>query len=187
MQKTDLRIQFKNLRASFSEGEITIKSIAIANQLLRLPIWDFNYFHLFLSIAKNKEVDTEPILSMLHGRDKNIVLSKSDLSTRTMQHILLTDSTTFKLNHWAIPEPVDGVFISPEMLDVVFVPLLAYDKIGHRVGYGQGFYDEFLNQCHRNTLKIGLSFFEPVDIIEDVRAGDVSLDFCVTPEQVYQF
>jgi 5-formyltetrahydrofolate cyclo-ligase len=67
------------------------------------------------------------------------------------------------------------------------VPLLAYDKHGNRVGYGKGFYDNFLSKCKPETIKIGLSFFPPEDKIDDVSENDVNLDFCVTPEGIISF
>ena len=70
---------------------------------------------------------------------------------------------------------------------MVFVPLLAYDKQGNRVGYGKGFYDNFLSKCKPETIKIGLSFFPPEEKIKDVSESDVKLDFCVTPEEVFRF
>jgi 5-formyltetrahydrofolate cyclo-ligase len=70
---------------------------------------------------------------------------------------------------------------------VVFVPLLAFDSFGNRVGYGKGFYDKFLSECHAETIKIGLSFFEPEELIADVFDNDVKLDYCVTSEHVYTF
>ena len=73
------------------------------------------------------------------------------------------------------------------MIDVVFVPLLAYDKLGNRVGYGKGFYDKFLSECKPGVVKIGLSFFEPEELIEDLFETDVKLDFCVTSERVICF
>lgn len=72
-------------------------------------------------------------------------------------------------------------------IDVVFVPLLAYDNKGNRVGYGKGFYDHFLSECREDVVKIGLSFFEPEEAIEDVSATDIRLDYCVTPMTVYNF
>jgi 5-formyltetrahydrofolate cyclo-ligase len=72
-------------------------------------------------------------------------------------------------------------------IDVVFVPLLAFDKKGHRVGYGKGFYDKFLSECKPETIKIGLSFFEPEELISDVFEDDVTLNYCVTPNGVYAF
>ena len=70
---------------------------------------------------------------------------------------------------------------------MVFVPLLALDKKGHRVGYGKGFYDAFLKDCKPDVIKIGLSFFEAEDIVDDVFKSDVKLDYCVKPENVYEF
>ena len=70
---------------------------------------------------------------------------------------------------------------------MVFIPLLAYDKTGNRVGYGKGFYDRFLAQCKPETLKIGLSFFEAENEDFITSEDDVRLDYCVTPNQVFQF
>lgn len=187
MTKKELRIQYKAFRNLLSESEIEEKSLAIANQLLQLPIWEQSYFHIFLPIVEHKEVDTEFILHLLSGKDKEIVVSGSDFGTLQMTHYLLTDNTKFRKNEYNIPEPVDGLEVPVKKIDVVFVPLLAFDKLGNRVGYGKGFYDTFLLECKPETIKIGLSFFEAEDLIDDVFEGDVKLDFCVTPNHVYKF
>lgn len=187
MTKKELRIQYKAFRNLLSESEIEEKSLAIANQLLQLPIWEQSYFHIFLPIVEHKEVDTEFILHLLSGKDKEIVVSESDFGTLQMTHYLLTDNTKFRKNEYNIPEPVDGLEVPVKKIDVVFVPLLAFDKLGNRVGYGKGFYDTFLLECKPETIKIGLSFFEAEDLIDDVFEGDVKLDFCVTPNHVYKF
>ena len=187
MLKKALRTKYKALRKELTEIEIEEKSLAIANALLPLPIWDKTYFHIFLSITEHKEVDTEFILHLLSGKDKEIIISKSDFETRKMTHFLLTDNTKIKKNEYNIPEPVDGLEVPTKKIDVVFVPLLAYDKTGHRAGYGKGFYDKFLSECKPETIKIGLSFFEPEELIDDVFENDVKLDYCVTPDRVYEF
>ena len=187
MFKKELRKKYKDLRAQLSESEIEENSLAIANQLLSLDIWDKTYFHLFLTIDELKEIDTEFILQILHGKDKEIVVSKSDFLTKKMTHYLLTDNTKFKKNEYNIPEPIDGLEVPVAKIDVVFVPLLAFDTKGHRVGYGKGFYDNFLSECKLETIKIGLSFFEAEDKIEDVFENDVVLDYCVTPTSIYKF
>ena len=61
-----------------------------------------------------------------------------------MTHFLLTDNTKIKKNQYNIPEPINGLEVPTKKIDVVFVPLLAFDKKGNRVGYGKGFYDKFL-------------------------------------------
>lgn len=185
--KKELRVHYKNLRKALSSDEIEEKSLAVANNLLQLPIWNKTYYHVFLPIEEQKEINTEYILHLLSGKDKEIVVSKSDFETRGMSHFLLTDNTKIKKNEYNIPEPVNGLPVAPEMIEVVFVPLLAFDLLGNRVGYGKGFYDKFLAECKPETIKIGLSFFEGESQIEDVFELDIKLDYCVTPEKTYSF
>ncbi|WP_111307772.1 5-formyltetrahydrofolate cyclo-ligase [Confluentibacter sediminis] len=187
MLKAELRKKYKALRSELSTDDVDHLSVSIANKLLKLPIWDASFYHTFLTIEEQKEVNTDYILNILSGKDKHIVLSKSDFETHIMTHYLLTDNTVIKKNAYNIPEPVDGIEITNNKIEVVFVPLLAFDKKGHRVGYGKGFYDKFLADCKPDTIKIGLSFFEAEDAIDDVFKGDVTLDYCVTPEGVYGF
>ncbi|MCV9927767.1 5-formyltetrahydrofolate cyclo-ligase [Flavobacterium sp. LS1R49] len=185
--KKELRLQKKILRKQFTEDQIDEMSLVIANKVLSLPIWEKTYFHVFLPIIEHKEVNTEFILHLLAGKDKEIVVSKSDFETHKMTHFLLTDNTRIKKNEYNIPEPVDGLEVPSSKIDVVFVPLLAFDTSGNRVGYGKGFYDKFLSECKPETIKIGLSFFEADIEITDVFEGDIKLDYCVTPEIVYKF
>lgn len=187
MLKKELRAKYKALRNQLSEENLEEMSLAIANKVLTLPVWEKTYFHIFLPITEHKEVNTEFILHLLSGKDKEIIISKSDFETRAMTHFLLTDNTKIKKNQYNIPEPVDGLEVPTSKIDVVFVPLLAFDKTGHRAGYGKGFYDKFLTECKPETIKIGLSFFEAEEIIEDVFENDVKLDYCVTPNEVYKF
>jgi 5-formyltetrahydrofolate cyclo-ligase len=104
-----------------------------------------------------------------------------------MQHLTITDDTTFELNPFGIPEPVDGELIPPEYFDAVLVPLLGFDESGNRVGFGKGYYDRFLTQCRTDCVIIGLSFLEAVAEIEDVDEWDIPLDYCVTPNKLYVF
>ena len=187
MLKKELRQKYKGKRQELNDAEIEEMSLAIANKVLTLPIWEKTYFHIFLPIIEKKEVNTEFILHLLAGRDKEIIISKSDFLTRNLTHFLLTDNTKIKKNEYNIPEPVDGIEVPTSKIEVVFVPLLAFDKAGNRVGYGKGFYDKFLSQCKPKTIKIGLSFFEAVENIDDVFENDVKLDYCVTPDGVYEF
>ncbi|MCA6421459.1 MAG: 5-formyltetrahydrofolate cyclo-ligase [Flavobacterium sp.] len=194
MNKKDLRKKYKELREQLSLDEIETKSLAIANRLLQLDaipngrqVWEKTYFHLFLTIEEQKEIDTEFILQILAGKDKEIVVAKSNFETLEMSHYLLTDNTKFQKSDYNIYEPVNGLEVPTSIIDVVFVPLLCYDKKGNRVGYGKGFYDKFLSKCRENVIKIGLSFFEPEEAITAVSETDIRLDYCVTPMTVYNF
>lgn len=187
MKKAELRRKYKSLRENLPEYVRQQKSIDIANLLLSMPIWHFSVFHTFLPIEKQNEVDTHHILNILQGKDKKIVVPKTNFASGNLTHFFLTENTTFRENKWGLCEPSNGIEAPIQEIDVVFVPLLAYDKNGNRVGYGKGFYDRFFNQCQHKIIKIGLSFFEPEPLIEDISPSDVAVDFCVTPHKIFSF
>lgn len=187
MDKATLRKKYTELRSKLSNDQADDFSLDIANLALKIPIWDKTNYHLFLSIVSKKEINTEYLLQILSGKDKNIILSKSDFETGLMEHILLTDNTTLKINNYGIPEPINGFKVPEKEIEVVFIPLLAFDEKGNRIGYGKGFYDRFLEQCSPDTIKIGLSFFEAEEQITELSENDIPLDYCVTPNKIYTF
>lgn len=187
MLKKELRHHYKAKRKKMTDEEIEAKSLQIANQLLKLPIWERVYYHLFLTIASQKEIQTSFILHILFGKNKEVVLSKTNFELGTLSHFLLTENTKLRTNSYDIPEPVDGLEVPENKLDVIFIPLLAFDKKGNRVGYGKGFYDRFLAKCRPDVLKIGLSLFGAVAEISDATNDDMRLDYCVTPDKIYSF
>ncbi|CAM3450235.1 5-formyltetrahydrofolate cyclo-ligase [Zobellia roscoffensis] len=187
MLKKDLRSRYKKRRDSIDNESLADSSLSIANEILKLPIWSYDYYHIFLPISENKEIDTTFILSILQGKDKNVVLPKV-VNKTTLKHYLLTDSTRLKNNEWNIPEPIDGIEVPTTKIEVVFIPLLAFDKKGNRVGYGKGFYDTFLAECPKDVIKIGLSLFSTEEeLITDVNSNDIPLNYCVTPSETYSF
>lgn len=186
MLKKILRSTYLTKRNSLTTARLSSDSISIANKLLELPIWDFDYYHLFLSITSKKEIDTSSILSVLQGKDKHVIVPKV-IDSKHLNHFLLTDNTTFILSKWGVPEPLDGIPISPQKLDVVFVPLLAFDCYGNRVGYGKGYYDKFLSECRKDVIKVGVSLFEAETKITDVHKADIKLNYCVTPDHIHSF
>ncbi len=187
MEKMKLRKKYKELRKNLSEEVIDEKSLDIANKSLELDLWDYQYYHLFLPIVKQKEIDTSYILNILQGKDKHVLVSKSDFKTNTMKHYLLTDATRFIVNEYGIPEPEDGIEIDSEKIDVVFIPLLAYDLKGNRIGYGKGFYDRFLSECKKEVIKVGLSFFDPEEKDIHINDTDVALNYCISDTNTYKY
>ena len=185
LTKSALRKSFLKKRCALSSQEHADMSFAIANNCLKLPIWHLDYYHIYLPIKAKAEIDTTLILTLLQGKDKQVILPR--IKGSELEHILLTDITKLKTNILGITEPEKGIKISPEQIDVIFLPLLAWDKSGNRLGYGKGIYDNFLSLCKTNIIKVGLSFFDPVDKIVDIRSKDVRMDFCVNPEGIKKF
>lgn len=93
----------------------------------------------------------------------------------------------FEVNSLGISEPENGAAAAPENFDLVLVPLLSFDKAGFRVGYGKGVYDKYLKQVRPDAIKVGLSYFEPLSKIDDTDEFDIPLNYCITPQGIYEF
>ena len=183
--KTFLRSHFKKKRFSLTKQEVDDLSQRVFKQLDKLNIWKLKHYHIFISILKYNELDTSSIINKLKSEQKIIIVPK--ISNNELVHIAINDETEFGLNEYGIKEPNDDNHFVIENLDIIFIPLLAFDIEGHRVGYGKGYYDRFLKLTNNSTLKIGLSFFDPINKILDIDDNDVKLDYCVTPKQVHKF
>lgn len=140
-------------------------------------------------IEENKEPNTHLFTDYLEFKNPELLISypKTDVFLGEMVAVATDRETEFIKNEFNIYEPEDGRRMEADEIDLVFVPLLAFDKKGYRVGYGKGFYDKFLAACRKDCIKIGFSYFEPVDEITDKADFDVPLNLCITPQSVYVF
>lgn len=186
MKKQELQKKYLELRDALSPHQIEEYSLGIANRALELAIWERTYYHIFLPITHKKEVNTEFLLHILQGKDKSIIVPKADFESGTMEHLLLQENTAFTISKYGIPEPISGIKIPADQLDVIFIPLLAFDTTGNRVGYGKGFYDRFMATCNSDAIFVGLSFFEAEDKFPH-EITDIPLNYCVTPKKTFQF
>ena len=189
MDKSYLRQEYLRRRKDLTEADYQQRNRQLATQLF--ASYDFNkalVIHCFLPSTQQREVDTWPIIQRLWQSDKVQIAAPRCGENYSLTHHRITPDTTLAHNRWGIPEPLsESPSYDPTAIDVVLVPLLAFDRHGHRVGYGKGFYDRFLRACRADTQMIGLSLFPPVDQIVDVSADDVPLDAVVTPNKVYSF
>jgi len=189
LSKKELRAIYREKRINLDTQEFRELNDRLMNQVRTLDFARCATIHLFLPIAGNREPDTYAVAQWLRQQYPRIrlVLPRTDDTGNGMTHWLWDGTTTLTLNRWGIPEPHGGVPIAPAQVDAVFVPLLAFDVHGNRVGYGKGFYDRFLGECRPEVLKIGLSLFEPGPVVLDTDAHDILLDACVTPGRVWWF
>ncbi|MTI29279.1 5-formyltetrahydrofolate cyclo-ligase, partial [Xanthovirga aplysinae] len=145
--------------------------------------------HCFLPILKNREINTWLIIEGLRTLHPpvDIAVSVSNFQSMEMENYLLTENTQLIDNKWGIPEPVNAELLPSEKIDLVLLPLLAFDEQGHRVGYGKGFYDRFLSKCRPDLVTIGLSLEPPIPFIEGTHEYDYKMDYAITPEKVWSF
>ena len=143
--------------------------------------------HCFLPIERTNEIDTKLIFQRLWLEFPQIktVVPRVNFQTHELENLRFEAETNLVANAWQIHEPAHDELIDVEQIDAILVPLLCFDVRGFRVGYGKGFYDKFLSRCRMDCLKIGLSYFQPVEEITDAQDFDVKLDFCVTPEKIF--
>lgn len=182
MNKTELRTIYKQKRKALSDDEIENLSVDIYEQFKA----NFNFkgksISIFLPIERFKEVNTWEFLNNYSAHYFLPVVKPDGLV-----HVKFESLAQLKRTDWGILEPQFGHEAPANLFEAVLVPLLAYDKQGNRVGYGKGFYDGFLKDCHPNCVLIGLSYFEPEENLIDTIPTDIPLHYCVTPRGIYDF
>ncbi len=189
MTKKELRNIFKEKRKALSVHAIEkFNDLILINfQKLKLPL--VQCVHTYVASLKLGEPDTSTIVRYLQFKNPliKIVIPKVDIHSGSISHYHFDERVELITNAYGIDEPKEGNLISEDEIDLVLIPLLAFDKKGFRVGFGKGYYDKFLARCKPNVIKTGLSFFEPVDEISDISGFDIPLNFCITPKEIFSF
>lgn len=189
MTKQELRKVFLEKRLLLSEAAYPLLNRKLCDRFFTSMDLSFiHVIHCFLPIIEKKEPDTWLIIDRLQREFPHIRIAvpKVNRQSNQLEHFLFEGPGKLKTSNWGVTEPTDGIPMPVEKIDLVLVPLLAFDVSGHRVGYGKGYYDRFLATCPPTTKRIGLSFFEPVISI-DASSDDVQLTACVTPDAFYGF
>ena len=189
MLKSETRAIYLAKRKSISFEEKELLDHAILNEFKKIDLTTVKCIHLYLPIIAQNECNTYPIIEYIQKNHPqiNIALPKANFENGHMEALLFNIGTPLVKNNLGIAEPIDGEIIDPKAIDMIICPLLAFDLKGNRVGYGKGFYDRFLKQCKADVIKLGISYFEPVESISDFNEFDLPLSSCITPTQNYFF
>jgi len=189
MTKAALRKKYREnrLQLTLQQKEKFNDLILINFQKIHLPFIDC--VHTYIAADILNEVDTRHIIRYLRFVNPGLRISipKINFETGELDHYIFHDELSMVINQFGIAEPIHGEPVTVTDIDLVLTPLLAFDSNGYRVGYGKGFYDKFLAQCRDNVIRVGLSYFDPEEPIEDIGPYDVPLNYCVTPEKAYVF
>lgn len=186
MTKAEIRKLAGTRRKELSDEQVVVYSQQLLDLFSSFDLSAVKTIHIFLPIKEKKEPDTFLFIDWLVSNhpEIKIIVPKADFDTALMTNYVYRGKDGLVKNLYNILEPEKGELHTGDV-DLVLVPMLAFDLRGYRVGYGKGFYDRFLQG--NETLKVGLSFFDPVDGIDDVNAHDVRLDSCITPDRIYRF
>ncbi|MDW8300882.1 MAG: 5-formyltetrahydrofolate cyclo-ligase [Bacteroidia bacterium] len=157
----------------------------IRNVLNFFDIRPTHYIHLFFSIVQKNEVQTMPLFEKLTQivPVEHCFTSFIDYATNTLHHTQISKECTWQTDRYGIPVPHPLIPVPNPKLDLIFVPLVAFNTNNHRIGYGKGYYDKFLKEYPQATT-IGLAFegqkadFEP-------EKHDIPLKYIVTEQCIY--
>ena len=187
MKKQSIRDRYLNLRLTLSEREYNRLSHDLCVAFFSAVEWSaVTTVHIFLPMVSKKEPNTWLIIEQLEKEFPEIRIAVPKMTgENSLTNFYYSGRNQIQENKWGIPEPQSGDQTPLEKIDLVIVPLLAFDVLGNRIGYGKGFYDRFLKGCRSDCKKVGLSFFDPVDEIADIESHDVKLNQVITPSRVF--
>jgi len=186
MKKEDIRKKILSLRDSLTEEEMESKSELIQENLFNLPEFKKAKTILFYVSTRN-EVKTEQMIKSALKQGKRVVIPLSDMKGRKLILSELKDfDKELETGTFNILEPKKEFFrlVSPEEIDFIIVPGIAFDKDGDRIGYGMGFYDKFLNSLKKRIPTVGLAY--EFQVVDDIPADDkdVTVDKIVTEKKI---
>jgi 5-formyltetrahydrofolate cyclo-ligase len=137
--------------------------------------------HCYLS-SRPGEFDTRRLIDLMDSCGKTIVIPKMNQVSRTLQRFYFTGWENIVKNSEGFLEPRSGVNEDNNDIDLFIVPALAVSTVGHRVGYGGGFYDKMLKNTYAPKAVL-VSEFQVFDSIE-YTPQDVRMDRIITERRI---
>jgi 5-formyltetrahydrofolate cyclo-ligase len=181
-QKIQLRKKYLNLR------KIKYHDIDKSFFLPLLKLIKLRFKKKIIKIAlyhpSNFELNVLKFLEFNNKWTKNILLPVTD-KNNFMEFFSWKKNDVLFVNKFGILEPIKAQSKVP---NIILVPLLAFDKNKHRLGYGKGFYDRYLNKYlkqFKNILTIGVAFSFQKHHKLPINQNDVKLDLIITEKEIF--
>lgn len=169
--KQRLRKQFKALRDS-----TYINFDDVGREVVeRLEEVSLRPRTIFCYVSFGSEVPTHEYIKTMIGHGKTVCVPR--VAGKEMQAIKISNLHELELSRMRILEPVSGEVIDSKDIDLIVVPILAFNK-GYRLGYGGGFYDKYMRGCGAHKVGLAYPFQETAEVFDE--AHDVMLDKIIT-------
>jgi 5-formyltetrahydrofolate cyclo-ligase len=187
MTKQELRYKYKFLRKELDDATID----ELSRACFRILFANFDLTNklvgIFLPIQAKKEPNTFLLIAELLKEKTSYFAPKIDVGEDVLNFYPIRNLDHIALGPYQIPEPLSEEKIELNKLNIILIPLFCFDSKGNRVGYGKGYYDRLLENAPQHLVKIGISLFDEIEIIDDVRDNDIPLDYAITPKKMIQF
>ena len=175
MDKKELRARIRERKRAMTEAEIEGKS-AILGLKFRASALYAQAKTIYGYLPYNQEVRTVPMLQQALRDGKRVAVPK--VFGDEMRFIYLDDLAAVEKGYAGIPEPVADGPVADDPTALVLMPGLAFDAQGHRIGYGGGFYDRFLeDEPNHPTLALCYDF-QMLEHLE-TEAHDIPVDYVI--------
>ncbi len=188
--RQNIRTHVRHLRRALTVEQQELAADLVAEHALSFaPIDQAHHIALFLSI--DGELNTRPLIAKLWQHKKQVYLPVlHPFAAGQLLFMHYTPDTLLTPNRLGIPEPPLDIrhLITLSELDVVMVPLVAFDKQGQRLGMGGGFYDRTLQHWQQHGfLPVGLAHdCQQVDLVPAAE-WDIPLPAILTPSKLWQW
>ena len=180
--KNKIKESILEKRNSLPKESILEKSAKIEKNLFNLDQYKKSKTAMFF-VSFNSEANTHEMIKKALGK-KTVVIPKV-VEHEIEPSVIIDFDNLVSSGKFGILEPIDLMKIAYKNIDLVAVPGIAFDKEGHRIGYGFGYYDKFLRKVPK-AVKIGLCFdFQVVDRIPR-EEHDVPVDLIVTEGRIIE-
>ncbi len=183
MIKDKLRYNLIQQRKSTSEDFVKHNSKKICETLLNLSEFK-NQSHFLFYVSYNGEVHTHDIIKKLLSLSKTVAVPISHPSNHTLTLSKLIQFDDLTPGTYGILEPKKETVspISIDLIEVIIVPGVGFDEIGHRIGQGGGYYDWLLS--HSKALSIALAFEFQIKKEIPTESHDQRVDMIITEKRV---
>lgn len=156
MNKKELRVRIKEAKKAMTPAQIDELSEDLCRQFLETQEYR-DAKTLYGYLPYNQEVRTWSLLEQALKDGKKVAVPK--VYGDEMRFIYMDDLSKVFTGYAGIPEPISDTPVADDPAALVLMPGLAFDREGHRIGYGGGFYDRFLeNEPNHPTVALCYSF-----------------------------
>ena len=163
MNKKELRAMIRAQKRAMTEEAIATQSARLGELFAASEAYK-NAKSIYFYLPYNQEVRTTPMVEQALRDGKRVAVPKC--YGPEMRFIWITDLSDIAPGYCNIPEPIGDGPIADDETALVLMPGMAFDRHGHRIGYGGGFYDKFLS-AEPNHPTLALCFdFQMQDFVE---------------------
>jgi len=188
---TDIRQLKRSQRRALSTAEQQQHSESLCENIAALSVYH-NSQHIAFYIANDGEIDPHHLIKQARLSGKDVYLPVLSASKNSLYFAPFKTDSQLQLNRFNIPEPVchPSALKTASQMDMLLLPLVAFDTDGNRMGMGGGFYDRtlaFLQKGGLSNKPILAGLAHEIQKVEHLHAQswDIPLDYIITEKQLY--